>query len=337
MRSYLSDLRHWLDQIDLARERDNDSEVAAGPLKGEAFEELNAPLMSRLTDLILALEEAHNEIDPADIDIHKEHAQRELLPLWMPSPFFYRVYTKPLGYAGDYQMVNMMWRNECDGLTTYAQVVDSWLLNGAPAQAHRNRIYMLEQLLQELSKTAAGLNRPVRILNIGCGPAHELQLFLSNYKDDHRFKIDLLDFNQETLDYTRGQLGAMNGKVSDHAEITYNLKSVQDLLRQAIERGEISERYDLIYCAGLFDYLSDRVCDKLVKLFYHFCEPGGRVLVTNVHSANPYKKVLENVMDWHLIHRNEEEMLRLIPQGSSGKVYGDRTGINVFLDISKPS
>ena len=99
---------------------------------------------------------------------------------------------------------------------------------------------------------------------------------------------------------------------------------------------ENPKTYDIIYCAGLFDYLSDRVCTKLVRLFYQWCEPGGRVIVTNVHSSNPVKGLMEHIMEWHLVTRDKSDMVRLAPDLGPLKIYTDETGINVFLEIDKP-
>lgn len=334
LRSFLSDLRYWLDQVDLAAEAENDDDI---PLLDDAFEELKAPLVPKFTELFMGLETACRQLGPDEVDNHKRLAQRDLLPLMMPSPFFNRVFTKPLGYAGDYQMVNMMYVNQRAGKTTYAKFVDDWLLSGGPPEAHRNRIVMLEKSLAEIAENAKSRNKQIRILNIGCGPAQELQKFLANENVGKRLALDLLDFNPETLEFAKQQLGAVIDGHSEKPTITYHLKSVQDLLRQAIERRDTVEAYDFIYCAGLFDYLSDRVCSKLVKLFYHWCEPGGRVLVTNVHSSNPVKGLMEHVMEWHLILRDEQDMLRLAPDPDRARVYKDATGINVFLEVYKPS
>ncbi len=152
----------------------------------------------------------------------------------------------------------------------------------------------------------------------------------------HRFSFDLLDFNPETLAYAKRQIETITAGRTDAPQVSYILKTVQELLRQAIELPANAQTYDIIYCAGLFDYLSDRVCAKLVKLFYQWCEPGGRVLVTNVHSSNPVKGLMEHVMEWHLVMRDESDMLRLAPDPDSAKIYTDDTGINVFLEIEKP-
>ena len=317
LRSFLSDLSFWLDQVDLAAE----SEPGATPifLDTERFEEIKSPVMPRLTGLFMELEEACRQLDVDEVENHKQLAQRDLLPLMMASPFFNRVYSKPLGYAGDYEMVNMMFRKERGGRTTYAQIVNDWLLNGGPPQAHRNRIFMLEKMLESAAEEANLSNRCPRILNVGCGPVQELQLFIEKNKAAHRFSFDLLDFNAETLEYAKRQIETISAGRSEAPKVTYILKTVQELLRQAIEMPANSQTYDIIYCAGLFDYLSDRVCAKLVKLFYQWCEPGGRVIVTNVHSSNPVKGLMEHVMEWHLVMRDESDMLRLAPENQIGK------------------
>lgn len=334
LRSFLSDLSFWLDQVDLAIE----GEPGAGNamLDTQRFEEIKAPVMPRITQLFLELEKACRQLDADEVENHKQLAQRDLLPLMMASPFFNRVYSKPLGYAGDYEMVNMMFRKERGGKTTYGQIINDWLLNGGPPEAHRNRIYMLEKMLSKAAEEAAAANREVRVLNVGCGPVQELQLFFANNKEAKRFSFDLLDFNAETLAYAKSQIEAITEGQEDPPEVTYILKTVQELLRQAIELPEAAKTYDIIYCAGLFDYLSDRVCTKLVRLFYQWCEPGGRVIVTNVHSSNPVKGLMEHVMEWHLVLRDEADMERLAPDLGPLKIYTDETGINVFLEIDKP-
>jgi extracellular factor (EF) 3-hydroxypalmitic acid methyl ester biosynthesis protein len=285
----------------------------------------------------MELENACRQLEVDEVENHKQLAQRDLLPLMMASPFFNRVYSKPLGYAGDYEMVNMMFRKEREGKTTYAQIVNDWLLNGGPPEAHRNRIFMLEKMLEQAAREAEAANRSVRVLNVGCGPVQELQLFISKNASAHRFSFNLLDFNSETLAYAKRQIEAITPGRGGAPKVSYILKTVQELLRQAIEMPENSQTYDIIYCAGLFDYLSDRVCAKLVRLFHQWCEPGGRVIVTNVHSSNPVKGLMEHVMEWHLVTRDEADMLRLTPDLQPAKVYTDETGINVFLEISKPA
>ena len=151
LKTFLNDLRFWLDQIDLTRDDAHPSNPKHSAVTDFEFPGLMTSVMPQLTDLCLELENAIRHLEPSAIASHKAFAQRELLPLLMPSPFFNRIFTKPLGYAGDYEMVNMMYRNEPAGLTTFARVVDAWMLAGPPSQAHRNRINILHQVLTEVA------------------------------------------------------------------------------------------------------------------------------------------------------------------------------------------
>src|SRR4029079_177117 len=122
----------------------------------------------------MELEEAFRQLEVDEVENHKLLAQRDLLPLMMASPFFNRVYSKPLGYAGDYEMVNMMFRKERGGKTTNAQVFNDWLLNGGPPQAHRNRIYLLEKMLTKAAEDATFSHNKLRALKLVSRPCEQL-------------------------------------------------------------------------------------------------------------------------------------------------------------------
>ncbi len=55
-------------------------------------------------------------------------------------------------------------------------------------------------------------------------------------------------------------------------------KSVHQVLKEEAKPGVNPPRYDLIYCAGIFDYLSDRICKRLMNIFYSMLEPGGLLI-----------------------------------------------------------
>src|SRR5699024_5008820 len=163
-------------------------------------------------------------------------------------------------YAGDYEMVNMMLRDPREGPTIYAQLINTLYLQTGPAQAHRNRIDILVDWLQGKIADFQKSNpdtRP-RILNVGCGPAIELQRLLDRYTNIENCDITLIDFSQETLDYTENKLNAAIQTSGIRPNIEFVHESVHGLLRQASKHVENKQQreYDIIYCAGLFDYLS---------------------------------------------------------------------------------
>src|SRR3970282_486645 len=104
---------------------------------------------------------------------HRNYAKRQLHPQLLCSPFAYRTYHKPLGYAGDYEMVNMNLRDPLEGSSLFAKTVNLWFLSQAAGDAHRNRITYLTKLLAQETRLGAREGQPVRIFNLGCGPAAE--------------------------------------------------------------------------------------------------------------------------------------------------------------------
>jgi extracellular factor (EF) 3-hydroxypalmitic acid methyl ester biosynthesis protein len=192
-------------------------------------------------------------------------------------------------------------------------------------------------LLEVIRKGKAAGSSP-EILNIGCGPAQEIQDLLRTNEEVEACQFCLLDFNGETLENTRHKLDQLSAEYRRRLRASYMHHSVHDLLKRAT-RGQlepVERRYDMVYCAGLFDYLSDRVCARLLNLFYQSTKPGGRVLVTNVHPSNPNRYAMEHILEWHLLYRNADDMSALCPQLGTQKIFYDDTGINVFLEITKP-
>jgi extracellular factor (EF) 3-hydroxypalmitic acid methyl ester biosynthesis protein len=281
-------------------------------------------------------EQIAGEIEEAEAAVHKSYVRRQLHPIVLCSPFLYRTYTKPLGYAGDYEMVNMMLRNPYEGSSAFAKLLNFALLHTEPVVAHRNRIDYLVDMLRAETRKRVGRAR-TRVFNLACGPAVEVQRFLRECEEADLAEIDLLDFNSETLEYTRERIQEARMAGGRETPVRYFQRSVHQLLRAATQGGEDEfTGYDVVYCAGLFDYLSQRVCKRLVELFCTMAKPGGLVVVTNVAASNPRKAWMEYLMEWNLIYRDNDEMMDLVPDGLPVKrtdIRADDTGVNLFLEI----
>jgi extracellular factor (EF) 3-hydroxypalmitic acid methyl ester biosynthesis protein len=283
-------------------------------------------------------------VDAAARPAHIRFARRQLHPLLMCSPFSHRTYRKPLGYAGDYEMVNMIVRNPYEGGSLFAKVVNAWFLDQLPAVAHRNRITILKQRLKAETARAVRLGRSAKILNLGCGPAGEIQEFLKEEIVSSSARFDLLDFNEETIQHTGALLRELARKNNRSTGIQMQQKSVAQVIKDAARAGAgkangASGRYDFLYCAGLFDYLPDRVCKQLMNVFYESVAPGGLLLVTNVDATLPFRNKLEFILDWNLLYRNHRQMAALRPDKAleeNCSVKADASAVNLFLEIRKP-
>jgi len=334
MASMLTGVQHWLTAVDVG------IRTTVTRRRADLEQEIFASVQSRVVEEVLPamqrFEEVVTEVEEGEIAVHKSFARRELHPIMLCSPFLFRTYTKPLGYAGDYEMVNMMLRNPYEGSSAFAKLLNFALLNTAPVVAHRNRIdYLLDKLRVECARRVA--KGKTRIFNLACGPAVEVQRFLRECEESDLAEIDLLDFNAETLDYTRERIQEARMSGGRETKVTYFQRSVHQLLRAATQGGEDEfTGYDIVYCAGLFDYLSQRVCKRLVELFCTMAKPGGLVIVTNVSDTNPSKAWMEYLVEWNLIYRGRKELEDLIPDRvpiKSTRILADATEVNLFLEI----
>ena len=116
-------------------------------------------------------------------------------------------------------------------------------------------------------------------------------------------------------------------------------RSVNQLLKDSVRVDPAAPKYDTIYCAGLFDYLSDRICQRLINLFYEQLAPGGLLIATNVDPSNPLRNGMEFLLEWHLIYRDPAQMRLLHPTGTRAQDIvskSDETGVNIYLEVRKP-
>jgi extracellular factor (EF) 3-hydroxypalmitic acid methyl ester biosynthesis protein len=337
LQTFLADLRLWLDQIELG--------VRSLPSadRNEAERKVVQDLAPSTTPALeyffekfeLAARGVEDGLGPA----HAAFCRRQLHPLLMASPFMHRIYSKPLGYAGDYEMVNMILRDPCEGSSLFAKLLNVFILSQIPAVAHRNRVVYLTQKLVEETNRLFQKGKRVRILNLGCGPAREVQDFLTNHELSEHAQFELLDFDDETIAHVRQTLEDIKNKYHRRTPIKLVKKSVQQLIKQAGRPRAIGEEYDFIYCAGLFDYLNDKICKTVLGLFYDLLAPGGLMVATNVEGQNPIKNVMEYMFEWHLIYRSGDQLRKVAPDGVSPdatSVLAETSAGNIFLEVRKP-
>ncbi|MBA4193900.1 MAG: SAM-dependent methyltransferase [Comamonadaceae bacterium] len=333
-RAFLSETARWIDQADLTDSLPRDSQ---GRLADEVFQAIAEPLMVKGKQFLIRLEDEASRLDPEDAPLHRAYAQTALHPLVLRAPFVYRTFAKPLGYAGDYEMVNQIIGDPRQGGSTYIQLVNAMFLKAAVAEAHRNRIDILVEFLQRAAAIARSQGRPMRILNIGCGPGIEIQRLIATGDDLSGLRFTLVDFSRETLDYTSQCIAQARQQHGSAVEVEYVQESVHELLKRAVRDTAPAEGqgYDFIYCAGLFDYLSDKVCSRLIRYFLTRSNPGAQLLVTNVHSDNPERFGMEHLLEWHLIYRDEAQMQVVLEEVQAPvKLYTDPTGVNIFAEVT---
>ncbi|HEV2329049.1 MAG TPA: class I SAM-dependent methyltransferase [Verrucomicrobiae bacterium] len=333
MQAYLHDLCQWLDKLELNTKAFLDP--LQKRLETKAAQMLAAPVFDTMESLIERFESIAVTLEEEDERwAHRMFIRRQLHPLLLCAPFVNHTFTKPHGYAGDFEVVNMIVRNQFEGDSLYAKLVNYWFLQQPPAQAHRNRIKYLTENLRQLAARTEG--RPARVISVGCGPAHEVQNFL---RDCHRadfMEFTFIDFEARALAYTETSLNAIQHKYGRDSHFRFLKKSVSQILRES-GRAD-AQRYDLVYCAGLFDYLADPICLQLTRVLYDWVAPGGMLITTNVDVSNPRKLTMDYLLEWHLIYRNRNDFMAIKPDNipeDACKVIADDTGVNIYFEAQK--
>ncbi len=339
MHSFLSDLRLSLDQVELGIKASSAANQAQ--LEQAAAEELSQPIIPCVNVLFEKFENFADKLDAELRPVHQNYMRRQMHPLVLCAPFANRTFHKPLGYAGDYEMVNMIARNQHEGGSLFAKVVNTWFLRQAPAEAHRNRIHYLEETLTTETLRVSRRRRPIRVFNVACGPAQEIQAFLAKNSLCEQTQLTLLDFNEETLRYVRNILDDLKRRHSRGTPIEYIKRSVHQIIKESSRPKDhaAEPQYDFVYCAGLFDYLSNQVCQRLMNIMYDWVAPGGLLVTTNVEPRNPMRNGMEHLLDWHLIYRTAAQMRSLAPARARAEdccVRAEATGVNLFLEVRKP-
>lgn len=257
-----------------------------------------------------------------------DFARASLGPLVFGAPFANRAFFKPLGYAGDFEMMNHLYRNEPVGQSLYDQCMHKYFIDEPAGQAVKNRgEYLFTKIKQLVESTPA--NTPLRILSVASGPALEQLLFLERLPQHHGRQIDFhcLDQDEVSLKFAQRKLLTAARTLNPSYKFHFHHMAIKNV----IGRGIPEPSYDLIYSAGLFDYFSEPVAQHAAGKFVSALKPGGSAIVGNFSKDNPSVPFMEILLDWILIYRSADELKALYaPVCRSCEVEAEPLKINLF-------
>ncbi len=339
MQLMLMEVQRWLEQVELGvRSQPTGDRLQFERSAIHALEEPVMPLFKGLFERFEAVsQQLAGDLQPS----YGAYVKRQLHPWVLCAPFMYRAFHKPLSYAGDYEMVNMMVRDPYEGSSIFAKMLNTYFLSTPPVFAHRNRITRLTELLVVETWRVAQRSPPARVFSVGCGPAVEVQNFLSGSDLSQQAQFTLLDFNDETLMHTDKILAELKRKHQRRTPVAFLKKSVAQFLKETAKPLTMLSptKYDVVYCAGLFDYLANHVCERLINALYELLAPGGLLVATNIDPSNPSRTWMEYSVDWHLFHRTHKQLVALYPHRAppeACRIRAEPSGVNNFIEVRKP-
>lgn len=296
---------------------------------GNVPDSISSGVRSQFKLFLRALDELIGDASPTNPRLRKElgcQVQREFLPYLLMTCVGERIYSKPRGYAGDYETIRLMYQSSSRELANVGQVLDCCLLETPAAQAVVNRrALMVDEISQVVNQCQ---DRDVLVTSLACGPAEEIFDAFSKTELVLRLQVTLLDFDWQALAHVADRRDKQ--KLGKRIELVN-----ENLLYVALGRTRLPmAAQDLVYSIGLVDYLEDRLVIKLMDAIYEVLKPGGKVILGNFHPRNTTKAFMDYVLDWRLIHRSEADMNRLFQASrfNSGttSVRFEEEGVNLF-------
>jgi len=234
-----------------------------------------------------------------------------------------RTREKPLGYAGDFQLIDWIYTQKT-ALSGRGKFFDLLFHTYEAAQSVRNRkTYFINKCIA-LSKIKKGR---LDILNLASGSCRDvLETFIVS-RNGANMHFHCVDHEPKAMQYAEGILSTTEMKRNVHLD-TCN-----------VFRIKTDKKYDLIWSAGLFDYLEDRVAILLIKRIWKLLKDGGQIIFGNFSPDNPTKRGMELIGKWYLIHRTANELVRLVTKANVPfkelDVESEELGINLFCVITK--
>jgi hypothetical protein len=264
-----------------------------------------------------------------------EYMREKLSDILLQAAFANRAYSKPLGYAGDYQMMNMIYhRGRDQSSNLFTKCLNQYFLTRPAAVAVKNRSQYLKAKILETVRSKLKTGQTVKILSLASGPAQEVILALREMgkSEADRVELWLIDQDIESLRYAQRDLRRTTIELDLNPKIFFENTAIKNILKEGLPVSNI----DLIYSAGLFDYFTDPVVVMSAQLIMRHLAPSGRAIIGNFDSDNPTRPLMEAILDWNLIHRTEDEMLKLFSQASQKlKVEREDSKINLFVVMEK--
>jgi len=233
-------------------------------------------------------------------------AYRHAIAPWFDQSWFmHRAKVKPMGYPGDYLILNAIYDRlpKSSGIGGY---LDLYFLNTELGRAVCTRLKAARDfVLAEIARRSGD----VSLLNIACGPCREYAEGLPHPPNVHP-SVTCIDAEPEALDFVRDNVAVLGNGTPDLNCVQYNALKMSSTKRNIKHFG----RPDVIYSIGLFDYLTDRHLVPMLRgLRESLAEDG--VLYVAFKDGDRYNKTIYHWMaDWFFLYRSVDDCRRLYEQ-----------------------
>ncbi len=329
------EVRNWLsslqDKVNILEKTTFDQ----GSITLNAYEDVVSGLVARyieenISPLYVKLESIVKGLDTKTVKKCFRFFRDSCGQYMFQSSYANRAFNKPRGYAGDFEMMKTIYNHENRGATLFGRCMERYFIDVPESQAVRNRgRYLMGKILQ----TVGNAKSPIKILSLACGPAMEVQYFLAEHPQlaNENIEFHFADQDTDALKECQRKIESLVREKKLKVKTVFHNWAIKNI----IESGLQTTDFDLIYSAGLFDYLSDAVAHFAGKQLCAALKSGGHAIIGNFDISAPNRFGLSMVTDWHLIYRSEEDLRRLFSELGKITMERESLGINLFAVLEK--
>jgi len=263
----------------------------------------------------------------------KAYTERVLTRSLLDGEGWRRTYVKPMGYPGDYRIMNYIYDGDPVGGDVKSKFLH--LLSLVGAEPVRTRMFKLAEIIAAQT-SGVPESETVSALSIGAGPAREIAEVVALANGRRTWRFALLDQESEALEYAASSFA--ENPLSKRVEIEAVNASFTEML-DPTPAAALAEKAHIIYSAGLVDYLNPLAARRFLKRLYEMVRPGGSIVIGNVNDkASGMLWPSEFVVDWSLYFRSRNEMLDMASGIPDAQVTVETDSLDAiyFLIVRKP-
>jgi hypothetical protein len=245
-----------------------------------------------------------------------------------------RAYEKPLGYPGDYEIIEMFYNNVplSKGIGLCG---DRYILQDEYVEAVRNRKEIMKKLILNFIKV--NHSKSLKIMNIGCGSSREIRELLVGQFFNKKITFTLIDWEKKALNFSRKKLSDYASKTNIFRFLRANVLTIY---KHSLEAHLINNNQDLIYSIGLADYLPDIILGELIKFSFALLKKGGILIIAHKNIKVRKSLVPDWFCGWTFYPRAKKDMRRMVKiylsnQRFTLKIEEEKTKHLYFLTIKK--
>jgi len=268
------------------------------------------------TPLLAAI--AQRQQAATDADWHRDLRAHRIMDLLHEEPATVRSFRRPRGYAGDARLIDFLYEHpavdaELRSASPRGRTMNAMALASATSVAVQERRRLLARLLDATAERVPD----AEALVLACGHFREAELATAL---DGFSRIVTIDQDSTSIAEMRRCYAALAPLIPVEASIG-----------RMIVRPLVHGRFDLIYAAGLYDYLDDNTAMRLTAGMFSALKPHGRLLFANFCTGVPDYGYMDAFMDWRLLQRDEPDMQRLIDALPADEI----ARVSVFRGINR--